>query len=139
MSDEPRAQDPTHFVKNVLHTGTRRRLDQQHDAIAIGLRIEREKQAEKHDDEGVGQNAGRSPDGRLSMPEQLVMIGKPAGKIATAVRTKQLNPNGLKTLLQDINLGIHDAYQKARLLGDLSYSPDGGQHDHGCQDENDEG
>ena len=73
------------------------------------------------------------------MPEQLVMIGKPAGKIATAVRTKQLNPYGLKALLQDINLGIHDAYQEARLFGDLSYSPDGGQNDHGCQDENHEG
>ena len=73
------------------------------------------------------------------MAEQLVMIGKPAGKIATAVRTKQLNANGQQALLQDIKLRIHDAYQEARLFGDLSYSPDGAQHDHGCQDENHEG
>ena len=68
------------------------------------------------------------------MPEQLVMIGKPAGKIAAAIRTKQLDANGLQALLQDIKLCIHDAYQEARLFRNFPYSPNGAQHDHGRQD-----
>ena len=61
------------------------------------------------------------------MAEQLVMIGKPAGKIAATIGTKQINANGQQALLQDIKLCIHDAYQEACLVGNFSRSPNGAQ------------
>src|SRR6478672_13815301 len=73
------------------------------------------------------------------MAEQSVMIRKPAGKIAVAIGTKQINADGLQALLQDIKLRIHNAYQDPCLVRNLSRSPDNTQDYEHRQDNHDEG